>query len=235
MTRKGYNERLFSGFGLRQKYHLWRFNWLNQQTKKFLPPEDIRLVELGCFDARSIDYLPAPPSKYVGLDADWEGGLTAAQQKFSSHAELTFVKSTSPDDLLQFPDGVFNAGVSMETLEHIPPELVERYLEELARAVNGYVFITVPNEKGLVFLLKHFAKQLLGATSSERYNVYELINATLGRMSRVEREQHKGFDHDALREQIARHFEIVSVSGGPVDMLPARFNLTVAIVARSRK
>ena len=122
----------------------------------------------------------------------------------------------------------------METLEHIPPSLINPYLEQLARIVNGYFIFTVPNEKGIVFLLKQSVKFILRARSRETYTPSEFVNATLGRMSYVERGDHKGFDHAALRAQVANYFDIIEVSGGPFGLLPPWLNLTVATVAKSR-
>ena len=51
---------------------------------------------------------------------------------------------------------MFTLGISVETFEHILPELVCPYLKKLSEVINGYILITVPNEKGIFFLIKSF-------------------------------------------------------------------------------
>lgn len=229
----GYNQRLFSGRGLRSFYHNWRFSWLRQRSKEYLV-EDIKMIELGCFDARSLGYLPRDPVEYVGLDADWEGGLSVAKSRYVNHKNLKFIKSTSPNDLAQFATGYFNAAAALETLEHITPDHIESYLGQLSRITNGYVFISVPNEKGIIFLVKRSLKLILGAKGGETYTPAEFLNATMGRMSRVKRHEHKGFDHAELRREVSRYFDIIETVGGPFPRLPLWLNMTVAFVAKSK-
>lgn len=57
----------------------------------------------------------------------------------------------------------FDISICMETLEHIPPDLVGGYLKELSKATKNYIFISVPNEIGVVFLFKHLVKKWLPA------------------------------------------------------------------------
>jgi hypothetical protein len=234
MTRSAsYNERLFSGSGLRSYFHLARFNWTRSVVASFgLDP--IRLIEIGCFDGRLIDYMPAPIEIYAGYDAGWEGGLEAGQARYSGRDNFSFIQATDPAPMALHGEGSFNVGAALETIEHIPPQLVEPYLEELARVVDGYLVVTVPNEKGLVFFGKYLAKKLIyGGT--EPYTLGEIAAATLGQMDRIERSEHKGFDYAALVRQIDRHFEVVKVSGLPFACLPPALSFTVGIVAKSRQ
>ena len=58
-----YNERLFSG-GFRGWLHSGRFQWLRNATREI----DVSSVfELGCFDGKSISYLPREPDRYLGV------------------------------------------------------------------------------------------------------------------------------------------------------------------------
>ena len=85
----------------------------------------------------------------------------------------------------------------METLEHVPPEMVEPYLNTLSKHIKGYLFISVPNEKGLFFLIKHILKMIF-SKDYPSYKWKEIFFSTVGMMSKVERDEHKGFDYDAL-------------------------------------
>ncbi|MEZ2354105.1 class I SAM-dependent methyltransferase, partial [Caballeronia sp. RCC_10] len=141
----GYNERLFSG-GVRGRFHLARFHWVSRELvrRRFAINS---VLELGCFDGKLIEFLPAAPKKYVGYDANWEGGLDIAAKKWGGHANFTFYEATQPDQMTLAEDERSDVAVSMETLEHVPPHLVDGYLRKIAHHLDGYLFVTVPNEK----------------------------------------------------------------------------------------
>ena len=227
----GYNERLFSG-GIRTFLHTARFAWfVDELARRGCSYQTI--VELGCFDGKLIDYLPLKPDRYVGFDANWEGGIDKAKEKWSAYPNYAFHKVATPDAMSLEAHERFDIAVIMETLEHVPPGLVEGYLAKIAEHLNGYLFVTVPNEKGIVSLAKWLAKKLF-SRDAEHYSLAEAVNATLGRMHRVCRREHKGFDYTALIREIGKHFEVISVSGHPLRFLPSSLCFSVGIVARSR-
>ena len=152
MQRAGYNERLFSG-GLRGQLHRARFVWFRKTLKRLHCSPD-SVLELGCFDGKLIDHMPHLPARYVGYDANWEGGLDIAFVRWAAYPQFSFHACMSPEQMSLSPTVRFDISVAMETLEHVPPSMVDGYLAKLSRHTNQFVFITVPNEKGLVFLLK---------------------------------------------------------------------------------
>jgi len=228
----GYNERLFSG-GLRSKLHLARFHWVASEIVKQNCKLD-SVLELGCFDGKLLDFLPVTPSRYVGIDANWEGGLDMAKKRWANVPNLSFIEASTPEEI-SFDDGInFTAAVVMETLEHVSPDQVDGYLRKIALHLNGYLFITVPNEKGIVFLAKWLIKKTLGI-DEDKYRYSELMNAFLGRMERVERNQHKGFDYNVVINTIMNHFDVVEVTGHPLGFLPRSLCFGIGIVAKSKE
>jgi hypothetical protein len=188
------------------------------------------VIELGCFDAKTLDYLPDPPERYLGLDANWEGGLDLAQKRLRPGVEV--MECSHPD---QVPAGeCFQVGVCMETLEHLPSGLLEPYLAALAARVSQLFFVTVPNEKGLSFAAKYLARGLLGL-KPEPYTLAEFVNAALGRLERVARDEHKGFDYKVLLAQIELYFEVLAVESIPLRWLPVPLSTGVGVIARPRK
>jgi hypothetical protein len=225
----GYNERLFAG-GIRAKIHLSRFHWLAHGLKR-LNCEPQRVLELGCFDAKTIDFLPAKPLTYVGLDANWEGGLEIARTKWKHEPNFSFLYCVRPADIeLSEP---FDVTICMETLEHVPPDTVDPYLAKLAALTGKYVFITVPNEKGVVFALKYLLKKMAGGDSL-RCTLPEFVNQTLGRTDKVQRHEHKGFDYNVVVAAVAKYFDIVEVSSYPFRLLPKGFSFGVGIIGKKR-
>ncbi len=220
---------------MRSWLHNSRFNWFYKLVNNLNFKDGVKAIELGCFDGRLLDYFPEPPVRYEGFDANWEGGLTNAQEKYAGSLTLFFHESQDPSDLSVFEKDVFNIGVALETIEHIPPYLVDNYLSQMARVIDGYLVVSVPNEKGIICLGKWLIKKAFLSGTMEKYKFSELIAATLGRMDKVERNEHKGFDYDVLIRQIARYFDIVQLEGIPVSWLPVSTDFTVCILAKSKE
>lgn len=225
-----YNERLFSGYGPRSAYHLSRYKWVTREIRK-LGSEPLRIVELGCFDAKLLDFIISP-SYYLGLDAGWENGLAIGQHKWAERKNIELLYCTSPE---QIPEhGTFDLGVCMETLEHMSYELADAYLAKLSRMISGTLFITVPNEHGLVFAAKHAAKIIARARGKARYSPKDAAMLIIGRTSAVERNEHKGFDYRVLADMVSRHFSTVTVTG----IFPSRhptLSMTIGIIAKNSR
>jgi Methyltransferase domain len=229
-TREDYNERLFSG-GWRSRLHLSRFYWLRAQMRRF-NLRQVKAIELGCFDGKTIEFLDSMPERYLGLDANWEGGIDAGREMWKGFPNIELRVCGKPEDI-PLAEGTFDVGICMETLEHVPPEFVEPYLFELSRAIDGYLFITVPIERGLVFFIKHSLKKTL-RMKHESFQSSEFFNCVLGRMSKVPRHEHKGFDDRALVSQVKKYFDVISVTGVFPRFPILALNLTIGIVARTR-
>lgn len=227
-----YNDRLFSG-GIRGFLHTARFRWLSERASGL---DCSNVLELGCFDAKSIDYLPERPKRYVGLDAGWEDGLDSARQRWPQYE---FHRCTHPRDVRGRFNEPFSLSMAMETFEHIPPEIVPEYLDMLADVTRGHVLITVPVEFGPVFLGKYAAKHLSQRLveldgNAGAYTAKEVFNAAIGRTERVRRSEHKGFDYRWLRNLVAERFNIIECSGHPLSLAPRWMNFGVGILAASR-
>lgn len=229
----GYNERLFSG-DLRSYFHFARFKWCIDQINKIGASTE-SVLELGCFDGKLIDFMSEKPSQYIGFDANWEGGLDLAKQKFKDHKNFSFLEANTPQEMILKDDQKFSLAVSMETLEHIPPHLVDGYLKKIADHLDekGYFLITIPNEKGIIFLLKWLTKKLLiGDTTN--YSFSEVINATLGKMELVSRNEHKGFDYEKLIKDVQKYFDIIKISGHPFSFLPPSICFGIGVIAKKK-
>ena len=184
------------------------------------------VVELGCFDARSIDYLPKLPSMYYGFDAGWEDGIKEAIEKYKNYS---FLISSSPEDIKKIKNA--SLVLSLETLEHIKPEILEAYLSIIREVManNAYFILTVPNEKGIIFLLKYILKILYYGDASN-YSFSEIAASIIGRMAFVERNNHKGFDWQTMTKQLEKYFKIIKIEGVQTDWLPPSLNVNIGII-----
>ena len=229
-VREDYNKRLFSG-NWRSRIHLSRFYWLAGQLRR-LSLNRVGIIELGCYDGKTVEFLDCPPEAYLGLDANWEGGLDSGKVKWKDFANIELRHCRTPEDI-PAPQRAYDVGICMETLEHLPPDLVDPYLFKLSQVIEGYLFITVPIERGLIFLLKHGLKKVLGM-KDDTFSKMEFVSSVIGRLGKVRRREHKGFDDRALVKQVEKYFDVVRLSGVFPGLPVLSLNLTIGIIARTR-
>jgi hypothetical protein len=230
MSGDSYNQRLFSG-NWRSSLHLSRFYWLKEKLREFkLQP--VRMIELGCHDGKTIEFLEDQPKEYLGLDANWEGGLDLGRVKWKDAPHLRFQHCIKPSDI-PLPTVPYDVGICMETLEHIPPDLVLPYLKKLSELIEGFLFITVPIERGVAFFLKHGLKKVL-RMRDDKFEDGEFMNCVMGRLDKVKRLEHKGFDDRLFVEQVRQYFEVISISGVFPRLPVLSMNLTLGIVAKTK-
>jgi hypothetical protein len=231
---KSYNERLFNKRQWRGKLHLARYDWLQKWVAQ-LVPNCQNAIELGCFDAKTLHYLPTSIQHYVGYDANWENGLDEGRQKWKNEPNVQLIEAHTAaafNPSLQY----FDISICMETLEHLPLVELDNYLMKLAASTKQYCFVTIPNERGFLMVLKYVFKKYILRHTPEVYTFRELWYALIGKIDKIERIEggHKGFDYQQLIKQLGSHFEVVAIEGIPFKWLPLSWSFTVGIVLKQR-
>ena len=221
---RSYNERLF-GPGFRGWVHKSRFRWVGSQyaARRAKPG---KVIEIGCFDGKTFDYLQPRPLRYLGLDANHEGGLDIAASRWAGVEGVDFGLCVTADDMPH--DETFDVGISMETFEHVPEEILDGYIDRLAEVTEDFALITVPNEIGPICFVKQTLKKLV--LGGSQFTWSDIFNATFGRTDRIDRLDHRGFNYRRLVRRLERSFRVVAVRGIPFTFLPAYLNVTVGIV-----
>ena len=206
MMLSAYRQRLSSSF-LRRKYHQVRY--LELQRFSF---HKYDVLEIGCHDGLSLEFMK--PRRYFGYDVGWEDGIETIQPKPIDHHHCTFMKTGSFDEAIQasFEPTLL---LALETIEHLPEEELAAIFTYIQSKNVNFLF-SVPNEIGLIFVLKSiykkiFQKEKLGFTA------YEFLFQALGCTSRVIRDNHKGFNYRVLYQKISKLTnKKVKIYGAPI-------------------
>jgi hypothetical protein len=227
-----YNDRLFNGNRARRFLHERRFWWLTDRLRRLhIARADI--IEIGCYDAKTISYLERSGiavNRYVGYEADADI-FDRVQAQWAARPEVAIVKSTSPADI--DPTATFDVGICMETLEHLPDELVDGYLQVLAQIVRGPVFFTIPVERGAMLLAKQLGYRIFGMYG-DRLSWPDLLNGALSKTDRIPRHEHAGFDDRQMVKRIARYFDVTESAGLFVPYFTT-LNFTLGIVGTAKR
>jgi hypothetical protein len=190
-----------------------------------------RVLELGCHDGKTISFMPQEPNEYIGLDADWEGGLSSAIQS-NSNPKFHFLLCKAADDIKISSNDKVSLILCMETFEHLSDQDLLNYVLKFSQILSGYMFITVPNEKGFIFLVKYLIKLFCGLKQDYSFN--EVTQIVLGRLHKVVRNEHKGFDWSSLNLLLVEHFQIISIEGVQFPALPLFLNMQIGMVYKAK-
>jgi hypothetical protein len=221
-------------------HHVQRFEWL-RKTIASLDKQTVSVLELGCADARSLDYVPVHVDRYLGFDAGWRSGLhngkacglEAARERYGHRHNFRFVQSVCYTDIQRIPEK-FDLGIVMETFEYLDTHQLESYVATLAEKidVNGCVLSTMPNEKGFPLLVKAIGSKLSGVRRSE-YTFSQFLNALAGRLDRVPRAERgrKGFDYGQIAALTARYFRYVHLEAVGAPGLPTFLSPNIGLIA----
>ena len=221
-------------------HHARRFEWLKSKIA-CLGKSDISVLELGCNDARSVEYIPVPITRYLGLDAGWRSGwengkaygLESAQIRFRDRPHFEFRRSERYEDLERVP-GKFDVAIVLETFEYLEPSKLETYVSVLSEKLidDGAILTTMPNEKGVPLLVKALGSRLSGVPRSG-YTPAQFWNALIGRLDRVPRalRGRRGFDYQMMSEIIWRYFPHGYLESVEPANAPLWLSLNVGLVA----
>lgn len=111
------------------------------QRTAILVPKDVKnLVDLGCGNGVFLNHLMSlrPELRLTGVDR--------------SQSALKYVQTTtinSSIDKLPFDDNSFDCVSCLEVIEHLPIDLYNRAIQEIARVAAKYIIISVPYKEDL--------------------------------------------------------------------------------------
>jgi hypothetical protein len=225
-----YNKKLF-GSKFINFFHESRYLWVKEHLLR--NKKNLRMIELGCMDARILNYFPIDTiDYYYGINSGLGIQTKNAIEKHKDNNSINFLTSPNVDDI-----STENADVllAMQVFEYIPDDEYRQYFETFSKAGCKDFYITCSNERGPFMLIKILIKKLLKKDVAS-YSLKEMGHLLFGRMDKIERKpgSMKGFDYKYLVNQIGQEYEVKETVGLPFKFLPAALNFTVAIHAKRK-
>jgi hypothetical protein len=221
-------------------HHTRRFEWLRNKIAS-LGKRELSILELGCNDARSLNYVPAQVTRYVGLDAGWQSGwrngkafgLEAARHRFRHYPHIEFRQADHCRDLEEVR-GKFDLAIVLETFEYLDPSRAEGYISAISRKLkeDGSILSTMPNEKGIPLLVKALGSRLSGVPRSG-YTAKQFCNAVIGRLEKVPRATRgrRGFDYAKTAQLVSRYLPHMHLESIEPSHAPLWLSLNVGLAA----
>ena len=117
-----------------------RMGWI---AERLGPLEGLRILDVGCGAGLASEWLARRGAIVTGLDAAG-GALEAARAHAAANGVSVEYREGTPED---FEAGNFDAVISLEVIEHVPPAERAAFCAALARLVRpgGQVFLSTLN------------------------------------------------------------------------------------------
>lgn len=111
------------------------------------PLQDARILDVGCGDGRMAELLAAQGARVTGIDPSVERIALARHRVPGATFEC------ARGEALSYVPGAFDGVLWMNALHHLPPEAMERSLNEGARVVQpgGALIVIEPLAQGNMF------------------------------------------------------------------------------------
>lgn len=194
------------------------------------PSRTLNVVDIGCANAKAFNILNTRfKINYIGIDLDKEQ-IGAAQNRYSEYKNFRVINDSIANhyDKLKGADVV----IALESLEHIPENIVVRLVEQIALAKPEAFMCSVPNEVGPIVLLKNIGSFLTGYMRHKEYKWKETLHAGLFNLDKVETHGtgHKGFDWRWLAQTIRHNMNITKIQTNPFNGLPKTFSFSIIFI-----
>ena len=133
-----------------------------------------------------------------------------------------FMHAESAEMWIDRFDG-FDLILAQEAFEHMPPLLVTRIIDSIARSNFGILLVTVPVEIGPALLIKNFGSFLLGySRGTNEYTWRETLSASFYNLDNIRKHScgHRGFDWRWLSHLLRVNLQIEKTIKSPFQFIP---------------
>lgn len=201
--KKIYNGKLLS-YLERQNFN-WLLSFHHRSRHKFIidfvkkqfnRSDSLNILDLGCGPGQLLELIKeefrSNNFKYTGVDTSSKFIEIARKLVDGSNATIIkqevsgFIMSTETDSQII---------CLLEVVEHMSDSEFHSLISELKKKKFKCIIITVPNETGLVLVLKNLIACLMGYKRFKEYSLIENLNILFGRWENIcpIARQHKGY------------------------------------------
>ncbi len=203
-------------------------SWLHRQRYRMLARVDVthyHILDIGCGVGTCFDVLKDRTVLYRGVDINKDFIRIALAQ----HPRRRGFNAIAIDikDFIWFE--VFDLIICLETLEHLQPHIAHDVIQNASYCCNTFI-CSVPNELGLMILIKNLGSALMGYSRHKEYSLRDTLRAAAYRPLPWSG-GHKGFDYRVIIHECQRHFKSVEVKSLPFSWLPRWLATNVFITA----
>jgi 2-polyprenyl-3-methyl-5-hydroxy-6-metoxy-1,4-benzoquinol methylase len=214
--------------GIRYKYIIELFDKLKNEN----PNKKLKVLDIGCAHAKTFEILNQKYNiNYVGIELNKHFADTA-KSRYEYYPNFRIINDSIENHYVELEDVDFL--MSLETLEHIPENIVVRLIEKIASANPKYFVCSVPNEVGPIIWIKNIGSLIMGYMRHKEYKWSETLYAGLYKLDKVEVHStgHKGFDWRWLAQTIRHNRKITDTLSSPFRWLPITFSVSVIFISR---
>lgn len=214
--------------------HSIRYKYLIEIFDKLIfenPNKKLKVVDIGCAHAKTFEILNNDYEiEYVGIEIDVHFFETA-KFRYGSYPNFRIINDSIENHYREL-EGV-DLVISLETLEHIPENIVVRLIEKIGLAKPKYFLCSVPNEIGPIIWIKNIGSLIMGYMRHKEYKWSETLYAGLYKLDKVEVHGtgHKGFDWRWLAQTIRHNMKITDTFSSPFRWLPKTFSVSVIFIS----
>lgn len=216
--------------------HSVRYRKLLEVASQLQPRhgDKLKVVDIGSGPCKAYSVLSSALNiDYHAIELDNEFA-EVAQQRYGARDNFRLSHGSIMDHL----DSIDGADlvIALESLEHIPENLVVRVVEAIGASEFQRLYVTVPNEVGPAIAIKNVGSLLMGYQRHREYNWGETFRAAAYDLDRVGLHDtgHKGFDWRWLAQTIRHNCEILEIFTSPMKGVPRSMSPSIGYVARKR-
>lgn len=190
----------------------------------------IKVIEIGCAHAKTFALLNQHfPIDYLGIELDARF-VETAKARYAAHHNFRIIHGSITDHFAALENA--DIILALETLEHIPENLVVRVVEQIAMAKPKAFICSVPNEVGPIVWIKNMGSFVMGYMRHKEYKWSETFLAGFFKLDKIDRHGtgHKGFDWRWLAQTIRHNLKIRKTFSTPFSWLPKTFSFSVIFV-----
>lgn len=196
----------------------------------------IKVFEIGAGSGKLFSVLnPRFKVEYVGVELQ-PNRVEVAKERYQHYSNFSMICGRAEEHVDTI--GATDVIVALETLEHIPENIVVRIVEAISANKPKIFICSVPVEVGPIIWVKNVGSFFMGYKRYKSYTWQETFWAGLYQLDKLRPRLyagHRGFDWRWLAQTISHNMRIVEIRALPITFLPLSLSPSVMFIAKPRE